>query len=713
MENGAKATRLQVLDSENEVRYTSDPVPKVDMTPPATPAFDFEVMEWESAEHLCRQHSPTPYSLTQKQYSFILYQTAGNHNHNPSPTSTPPPHQCLLDAFEESYNYPALASLAFQQFNFDEAKAYLLKSTAHQSHHHYLITQATLTTATTITSALLGEHVRSIDPGADYDFDGASALLLAMPPKTPSYSSSIVSLLQTTINRLKHFERWNDLHMALALELSTIGLESLAQVHTAKVAKCDEFVTKKWLLEQERFFCLQQCLNSYSPTTLLSLEEAEKRRVELMELMNLWIAQNANHKMRTSEPHIDIGIRHAFLAVYQGLKLSSDVAFYAKMNELHRSFTAEGLLDFTIDTSPPASAVNTPPRRVGLISNNLRFHSVGRLVRGVFSSLSPKTIHLTVISDERSFDDSDLQARADNVVFLSADIDECQKEIAALNLDVLVFADLGMDAKTSYLAYSRLAKTQISFWGHPVSFNLTSIDYSMSGENFGSFQETYGEQLVTFEGITTKFSMDIRESPEDRVATLTKLGLSGVTEETRIYLCFQSIMKLHPSFDDAILSIANLDPSGIVVLMSDTKKPGWQTKVKQRLQDHPSVQFLDAMPYGSYMKLVTCSHVTLDPYPFGGGVTIFESLSSGIPVVSDASKLKVFNFATAWNSAIGRGDDEDEDSSSSYAERAVELAKSVSADRNGIAAEIKTGVEKSLLNRSSEAEEWEAFLLNV
>ena len=55
-------------------------------------------------------------------------------------------------------------------------------------------------------------------------------------------------------------------------------------------------------------------------------------------------------------------------------------------------------------------------------------------MRGVFSSLSPETIHLTVISEERSFDDSDLQARADNVAFLSADIDECQKEIAALNL---------------------------------------------------------------------------------------------------------------------------------------------------------------------------------------------------------------------------------------------------------------------------------------
>lgn len=103
-----------------------------------------------------------------------------------------------------------------------------------------------------------------------------------------------------------------------------------------------------------------------------------------------------------------------------------------------------------------------------------------------------------------------------------------------------------MDAKTTYLAYSRLAKTQVSFWGHPVSFNLASMDYSISGENFGSFQEFYSEQLITFGGITTKFGMDVRvggsgggESESERVRTLKRLGLVGVTEETRIYLCFQ------------------------------------------------------------------------------------------------------------------------------------------------------------------------------
>lgn len=176
-------------------------------------------------------------------------------------------------------------------------------------------------------------------------------------------------------------------------------------------------------------------------------------------------------------------------------------------------------------------------------------------------------------------------------------------------------------------------------------------------------------------------------------------------------------MKLHPSFDSAIREISNLDPSGIVVLMSDTKKPGWQKKIRQRLADVPNVQFLDAMKYDSYMILIECSHVTLDPYPFGGGVTIFESLSSGIPVVSDASKLKVFNFATAWNAAIGEDENINDENINirglSYAEQAFGLAQVVAADRGGFLAGIKLKTKNLLMNRNSEVEEWETFLTNI
>ncbi|GMH90739.1 hypothetical protein TL16_g11856 [Triparma laevis f. inornata] len=719
MESGKKVTRLQVFDSQNTLRYTSDPIPKADTTPPPSSAFDFEVLEWESGELLCNDFSllqtssmSTP-ARTQKphQLSFIIEQNA---------PLIPPP--CLSLSLNLSNNFAGLASLSFQDLDFNKAKSLLLQTTS-------LSPSPALTTAATITSAILGEHVREINV-YDYDFAGAREILLGMSPINSSYSSSGAGLLQTTINRLKHFERWNDLHMSLALELGIIGLEGLVLAHTEKVGRCDEFVTKKWLLEQERYFCLRQCLLIGMPTTLGGLEEAEKRRSELMTRMDLWITQNRNGKMRTSEPHIDIGIRHAFLVVYQGLGLASDAAFYDKMNELHRSFTFEGLLDYSIIPTAASHGSNEKEteektvRRIGLVSNNLRFHSVGRLVRGVFSELSRETIHFTIISDERSLDDAELQARADQVLFLQADIGNCQKEIAALGLDTLIFADLGMDAKTTYLAYSRLAKTQVSFWGHPVSFNLASMDYSISGENFGSFQEFYGEQLITFGGITTKFGMDVRvggssggESESERVETLKRLGLVGVTEETRIYLCFQSIMKLHPSFDSAIREISNLDPSGIIVLMSDTKKPGWQKKIRQRLADVPNVQFLDAMKYDSYMSLIECSHVTLDPYPFGGGVTIFESLSSGIPVVSDASKLKVFNFATAWNAAIGEDENIKDENINirglSYAEQAFGLAQVVAADRGRILAGIKFKTKNFLINRNSEVEEWETFLTNI
>ena len=94
-----------------------------------------------------------------------------------------------------------------------------------------------------------------------------------------------------------------------------------------------------------------------------------------MRLMGLWIYQNRGGELTTSEPGVDLGIRHAFLVVYQGLPLSLDVATYARMNDLHRSFSA-GSLEFVKGRSEERLEGGRR-RRVGLLSNHLRFHSVG------------------------------------------------------------------------------------------------------------------------------------------------------------------------------------------------------------------------------------------------------------------------------------------------------------------------------------------------
>jgi predicted O-linked N-acetylglucosamine transferase (SPINDLY family) len=84
------------------------------------------------------------------------------------------------------------------------------------------------------------------------------------------------------------------------------------------------------------------------------------------------------------------------------------------------------------------------------------------------------------------------EKRADEVLVLGdRGIKASADAIEALGLDVMVFGDLGMDARFSMLAYRRYAPAQILFWGHPVTSALDEIDYVVAGEGFGA--ETIGD----------------------------------------------------------------------------------------------------------------------------------------------------------------------------------------------------------------------------
>jgi hypothetical protein len=56
------------------------------------------------------------------------------------------------------------------------------------------------------------------------------------------------------------------------------------------------------------------------------------------------------------------------------------------------------------------------------------------------------------------------------------------EQLHALQLDVLVWADIGMDSKTYFLAHSRSAPVQLAFFGHPITSGLPAIDYYVTSE---------------------------------------------------------------------------------------------------------------------------------------------------------------------------------------------------------------------------------------
>jgi hypothetical protein len=114
------------------------------------------------------------------------------------------------------------------------------------------------------------------------------------------------------------------------------------------------------------------------------------------------------------------------------------------------------------------------------------------------------------------------------------------------------------------------------------------------------------------------------------------------------YGCLQSLMKMHPLFDRAIVQLLRRDPNAIVLLLRNNKQSAWQDSQRRRLKVLISIEehqqsdtnetisferlqladrivFMDQMSHESYMQLLCGMDVSLDPFPFGGGVTLSDS----------------------------------------------------------------------------------------
>jgi CRISPR-associated protein Csy1 len=123
-----------------------------------------------------------------------------------------------------------------------------------------------------------------------------------------------------------------------------------------------------------------------------------------------------------------------------------------------------------------------------------------------------------------------------------------------------VYPEVGMDLTVCTLSALRLAPVQCAGWGHPVTTGHQNIDYylscaSMEPENA---REHYTEQLVLLGGIGTHYSKPACSSSADR----KRFSLPA---ERHLYLCPQSLFKIHPDNDEIFLDILEQDQKATLV----------------------------------------------------------------------------------------------------------------------------------------------------
>ena len=115
-----------------------------------------------------------------------------------------------------------------------------------------------------------------------------------------------------------------------------------------------------------------------------------------------------------------------------------------------------------------------------------------------------------------------------------------------LNMDILVYPDIGMNPFTNAMALYRIAPVQINTWGHSVTSGIDNIDYYVSSKYFElpdleKAQELYSEKLIAQDSLSTFYN----NYEIERFLTKEQLRLP---EGRPILFCIQNVKKFNLEF---------------------------------------------------------------------------------------------------------------------------------------------------------------------
>jgi protein O-GlcNAc transferase len=299
------------------------------------------------------------------------------------------------------------------------------------------------------------------------------------------------------------------------------------------------------------------------------------------------------------------------------------------------------------------SGTRKPGRvRIGFISRFLRTHSIGKVARGLVSRLSRERFEVFVLNiPPVTMDETArwIQAHADHWLVIDDSLAIARQQIAALELDILFYQDIGMEPYSYLLAFSRLAPVQCVSYGHPDTSGVPNMDYYISNDLYEppGAAEHYSERLVELHALPT-LAYYFRPTITEPLPTRAELGLPT---DAHLYVCAQSLFKLHPQMDDAIRRILERDGAGRVILFAGDCAE-WGTQLMQRFRRTlpgvtDRIQFLPRQPYQRFLQVLGACDVALDTLHFNGMNTSIDAFSVGTPVVTLPGALQRGRFTQA------------------------------------------------------------------
>jgi hypothetical protein len=206
---------------------------------------------------------------------------------------------------------------------------------------------------------------------------------------------------------------------------------------------------------------------------------------------------------------------------------------------------------------------------------------------------------------------------------------------------------------------SFVAALQMAFWGNPMTSASPNIDYFLSADDMEfplrtrllPDSEPYSEQVILIEGQGIWYYQ-----PESFAITLERAGLSlanvepfddfireqfDIPQVAFLFLCPQSVFKMHPLFDHIIARIVH-GSDNIYVAVTGGRRKHWTKVYTERLQravgNHTAawgrMRILSRVTSDQILSLMNIADVILHPFPFDGSRTSADSLAIGKPFIT-------------------------------------------------------------------------------
>jgi protein O-GlcNAc transferase len=301
------------------------------------------------------------------------------------------------------------------------------------------------------------------------------------------------------------------------------------------------------------------------------------------------------------------------------------------------------ICDQVFGTAPPhrAAPATRQRRRIGVVSSNFGWHSVSRVWRDLILGVERDTLELVCfkLDDTEDASTAEWRRRADVFVDAQGDLAHWYQCIAAADLDVVIFLDLGPDAVGYALATRRCAPVQCTTWAFPATSGLATIDYFLSSDLMEPAAEVarghYLETLVRLPGLACSYV------PHE---TLTKVAaVAKPRREVPVqFLCAQSHLKLLPAHDTLFARVLAATPDSLLCL---SHGGGAQASRALNLRLGPVLNAagvdaatrlkpIEQMPYSQFLDLLAGTDVVLDSLLFSGCLTSLDALSFNLPIVT-------------------------------------------------------------------------------